>query len=97
MTNINNNEKALPEGEDAPSSEEDLSDLGFLLTQLAKRKPAETDEALIQELKPCVSPKDLYRVIHGESPDSSANFAGTIYEFIMKLLGKVIPRGNANS
>jgi len=63
-----------------------------LLTKLAIRKEVETNEKLIEELKPCVSPKDLYKVIHGADPDGAANFAGTVYELIMKLLGKHIPK-----
>lgn len=69
-----------------------MSHLGVLLTKLAIRKEAETNEKLIEEIKPCVAPKDLYKVIHGADADGGANFAGTIYELIMKLLGKHIPK-----
>lgn len=33
----------------------------------------------------------MYKVIHGTDAEAEANFSGTVYELIMKLLGKVIP------
>jgi len=82
----------MPDGYEAPTSADDLSDLGVLLVKLAMRKEADTHEKILDEIKPLIAPKDLYKVIHGKEAESGVNFEGTIYEFIMKLLGNVVSR-----
>jgi len=34
----------------------------------------------------------MFKVIHGKDAEADANFSGTVYELIMKLLGKVIAK-----
>lgn len=92
FTNVHNNEKPVADDVEKPTSANDLTDLGVLLVKLAIRKEADTHEKLIEEIKTCVAPKDMYKVIHGKEADSGANFAGTVYELIMKMLGKNIPK-----
>jgi len=82
----------MPDGYEAPTSANDLSDLGILLVKLAVRKEADTHEKILDEIKPLIAAKDLFKVIHGKEPESGTNFEGTIYEFIMKLLGGIVSR-----
>jgi hypothetical protein len=69
-----------------------MTDLGKLLIKLAMRKETESDAKFEELLKSCDKPEALFKVIHGTDAAAGSNFAGTIYELIMKLLGKKFNR-----
>lgn len=43
----------------------------------------------MDSIKTLTSAKDVYKLIHGKDAEGKASYAGTIYDLIMKLLGKL--------
>lgn len=71
--------------------------MGILLIQLSIREELDTNEKLLEKLRPVIAGKDIYKIIHEKDAPEGANFAGTFYEMILKLLGKNLAKNNSHN